>query len=305
MSSTVPIPLAAAQARPSPQAAGEARPSAIDDLREVIRDVRQYRYLLYQLALRDVRIRYKQAVLGVAWAVFMPSLIVLAGLAVRVAMAQLSGEPVAGREVSALAVKAVPWAFFVGTLQFATGSLTGNSNLVTKVYFPREVLPLAATLAQMWDAAIACGVLTLALPFLGVRPSAGLLWLPLLAVLFVLATCAAALLASCANLFFRDVKYIVQVLLTFGIFFTPVFLEPAMFGRTGARLVMLNPVAPLLQAFRVAIVDGRSLLHPVATAAGVAWQPWWLAYSAAWALLGCAGATLLFHRSQALFAEYA
>ncbi|HET7233239.1 MAG TPA: ABC transporter permease [Longimicrobium sp.] len=305
MMSTVLEPIAAAQAPPSPAAVDDERQSALDGLREVIHDVRQYRYLLYQLALRDVRIRYKQAVLGVAWAVFMPSLIVLAGLAVRVAMAHLSGEPVAGREVSALAVKAVPWAFFVGTLQFATGALTGNSNLVTKVYFPREVLPLAATAAQMWDAAIACGVLGVALPLLGVRPTAALLWVPLLVVLFVLATCAAALAASCANLFFRDVKYIVQVLLTFGIFFTPVFLEPAMFGRAGARLVMLNPVAPLLQAFRLTIVDGRGLLHPVVTAAGVAWQPWWLAYSAAWAVLGCAGAALLFHRSQALFAEYA
>jgi ABC-type polysaccharide/polyol phosphate export permease len=289
----------------SSAAAPERRPSVLDDLAEVVRDVRQYRYLLYQLALRDVRIRYKQAVLGVLWAVFMPSLIVLAGLAVRVAMAHFSGEPVAGREVSALAVKAVPWAFFVGTLQFATGALTGNSNLVTKVYFPREVLPLAATGAQVWDAAISSGVLLLALPLLGVRPTAAMLWVPVLALLFLLATCAAALLVSCANLFFRDVKYIVQVLLTFGIFFTPVFLEPSMFGRTGSRVVMLNPIAPLLEAFRITVVDGRGLLHPLALAGGVTWEPWWLAYSAAWAVLGCAGATLLFHRSQALFAEYA
>ncbi|MFL5540199.1 MAG: ABC transporter permease [Longimicrobiaceae bacterium] len=292
----VPVPAAGPGAR---------RPSAPGELAEVARDLARYRYLLYQLALRDVRIRYKQAVLGVAWAVFMPALVVLAGLAVRVAMARLTGEPVAGREVSALAVKAVPWAFFVGTLQFATASLTGNSNLVTKVFFPREVLPLAAVAAQAWDAAIACAVLAVALLLLGVVPTAALLWLPVLALLFLLVTCAAALLASCANLFFRDVKYIVQVLLTFGIFFTPVFMEPAMFGPTGARLVMLNPVAPLLQALRVTVVEGRGLLHPLALAGGVAWEPWWLAYSAAWGVLGCAGAALLFRRSQALFAEYA
>jgi ABC-type polysaccharide/polyol phosphate export permease len=294
-------------APPAPHAGDEAgrHPSAAAELAEVARDLRRYRYLLLQLALRDVRIRYKQAVMGVAWAVFMPAMIVLAGLAVRLAMAHLSGEPVRGPEVAALAVKAVPWAFFVGTLQFATGSLTGNTSLVTKVYFPREVLPLAATAAQAWDGAIACGVLAVALPFLGVRPTLALLWLLPLSALLVLLACAAALLASCANLFFRDVKYIVQVLLTFGIFFTPVFLEPGMFGATGSRVVMLNPVAPLLEAFRLVVVDGRGLMQPLALPGGVLWEPWWLAWSAAWAAGGCAGAALLFHRAQILFAEYA
>ncbi|HEU0054813.1 MAG TPA: ABC transporter permease [Longimicrobium sp.] len=282
-----------------------ARPSPFADLAEIARDLRAYRYLLFQLALRDVRVRYKQAVMGVAWAVFMPSLVVLAGLAVRMAMSHFSGEPVAGPEVAALAVKAVPWAFFVGTLQFATGALTGNVNLVTKVYFPREVLPLAAAAAQGWDAAVACAALAVLLPILGVAPTAAALWAVPLALLLVLLTCAAALLASCANLFFRDVKYIVQVLLTFGIFFTPVFFEPGMFGERGARLVMLNPLAPLLEAFRLALVDGRSPLAAAPLPGGVGWEPWWLAYSAAWAVLGMGGAAVLFHRAQALFAEYA
>ncbi|HET6232069.1 MAG TPA: ABC transporter permease [Longimicrobiaceae bacterium] len=297
--SAIPVPpgLATASAEP--------RRSVLSDWAEIARDLSQYRYLLLQLALRDVRVRYKQAVMGVAWAVFMPSMIVLAGLAVRLAMAVLSHRAVEGTEVAALAVKSVPWAFFVGTLQFATSSLTGNVSLVTKVYFPREVLPLAATLAQVWDAAIAGAALVLVLPFLGVAPHWSALWaLPLL-VLLLAFTCAASLAVSCANLFFRDVKYIVQVLLTFGIFFTPVFFEPRMFGAAGARLLSLNPLTSLLEGLRLSVVDGHNLLTPLVQGGVAVWEPWWLAYGAAWAVAGLAVSSILFHRMQILFAEYA
>ena len=150
-----------------------------------------------------------------------------------------------------IAMKAVPWSFFVGALGFATNSLTGNSNLVTKIYFPREVLPLAATLAQVADSAIGLSALLVAGLFLGVHFGAAALWAPVL-VLLIAFTAGSALVVSCANLFFRDVKYIVQVLLSFGIFFTPVFFEPEMLGPTGARLMMLNPLAPILEGLRLA-----------------------------------------------------
>ena len=110
-------------------------------------------------------------------------------------------------------------------------------------------------------------------------------------------------------MFFRDVKYIVQVLLTFGIFFTPVFFEPAMFGVVGAKLMMLNPLAPLLEGIRLALVEGHNLLRPLVIGADssaqiAAWSPWYLAYSAGWGILGLVGSSLLFHRLEFLFAEY-
>ena len=110
---------------------------------------------------------------------------------------------------------------------------------------------------------------------------------------------------SSANLFFRDVKYLVSVILTFGIFFTPVFFEPGMFGEVGARLMMLNPVAPILEAMRLSMVDGNSLLAPIYTDGFLVWSPWYLLYSASWAIVGLAGASLMFHRLEFLFAEYA
>lgn len=280
------------------------------DLVGMVRDVHRFRYLLYQLTLRDVRIRYKQAALGFFWAVFMPVLIIVAGVVVRLLMARISGDVLAPRDVAALAVKALPWAFFVGTIQFATTALVGNVNLITKVAFPRAVLPLSSLLAQVFDTAVGLLALALMLPFLGVRPSLAWLWIPVLATLLLLLTAGSALLLSCANLFFRDVKYIVQVLLTFGIFFTPVFFEPAMLGRTGARLVLLNPLAALLEGFRLTVVLGHNLWQPLLQTSAhgtqqLAWSPWWLAYSALWAVGGLLGSALLFHRAETIFAEHA
>jgi ABC-type polysaccharide/polyol phosphate export permease len=279
------------------------------DLHEIAADFWRYRDLLYQMALRDVKIRYKQAIMGFGWAVFMPLLVVGAGVLVRVAMAQMSGTTLQTASIAGLAVKALPWSFFVGSIGFAVISLTGNMNLVSKIYFPREVLPISSTLAQVFDTSISAAFLALVLPFLGVRLSTGLLWLPVLFVLAVGFTAATCLLLACANLFFRDVKYIVQVLLTFGIFFTPVLYEPAMLGPVGAKLIMLNPLAPVLEGVRLAVVQGHDLLQPLVIVnkhglAILAWSPWYLAYGAAWAVGGLFLASLLFHRLEFAFAEY-
>jgi lipopolysaccharide transport system permease protein len=280
----------------------------LDDLRHIVTDVWQFRELLGQLARRDIKIRYKQAVMGFAWALFMPILIVLAGLVVRTALATVGGVAFDRAAMGALAIKGICWSFFVGTIGFATPSLTANMTLVTKIYFPREVLPLSAMVAQGFDTAIAATAVCLALPFLGLIVSPALAWVPVLVLLLVLLTAGTGLFLSCANLFFRDVKYIVQVLLTFGVFFTPVLFDAAVLGPRGAELVMLNPLAPLLEGIRLVLFEGRSLLTPV-TVAGTAgpvvvWQPWYLGYSAAWAVLGLGASALLFHRAEFAFAEY-
>jgi lipopolysaccharide transport system permease protein len=294
------------QAPVPPEAPGRG---LVADLREVASDLWHYRGLLFQLTLRDVRIRYKQAAMGFAWAALMPMLVVLAGCVVRIAIVQLSDGTFERTSIAAMAVKAVPWAFFVGSITFATTSLTGNINLVAKVYFPREVLPISSTLAQLADATVAGAAVALLLLVLRTPLTPALLWVPVLGLLLIIVTAAAALLLSCANLFFRDVKYIVQVFLTFGIFFTPVLFEPAMLGPRWAPLMMLNPLSPLLEGFRLAVVEGHSLLTPliVTTRAGVdvlAWTPWYLGYTAAVGALALVGSALLFHRLEFLFAEY-
>lgn len=281
----------------------------LQGIQEILADLRNSRDLLYQLTLRDVRIRYKQAVMGFGWAVFMPILIVLSGVIVRFAMATVSGGQLDRSAVATMAVKSLPWAFFVGSLGFAVTSLTGNGNLIGKIYFPREVLPLAAILAQGFDTAIGAAAVCVVLPFLGVVPHWSLFWVPVLLVMLFGFTAAAALFLSAANLFFRDVKYIVQVVLTFGIFFTPVLYEPVMLGPTGAQVVMLNPVAPMVEGLRLAIVVGHNLLTPyVSTRLGhpvLAWSPWYLLTSGVWSVAGLVLSGVLFHRAQYRFAEMA
>lgn len=287
----------------------DARPRGVlglwADLREIVADLRRSRELLHQLALRDLRLRYKQAVMGLGWALFMPLLVLLSGAFFRFIMAKLSGAPLDRAALAAIAVKALPWSFFVGTISTATGSLTGNTQLVTKVYFPREVLPLSAVAAQGFDLLVGSAALAVGLLVLHPPPSAGAaLWVAPLVLVLVAFTAACALFLSCANLFFRDVKYIVQVLLTFGVFFTPVFFDASMVGPTARPVLMLNPLAPVLEGLRLALVEGHNLLVPLAPGGVVLWRPGELAYSAGAAGVALVGSAILFHRSEFIFAEY-
>jgi homopolymeric O-antigen transport system permease protein len=253
-------------------------------------ELRARRELLYMLTWREVTVKYKQSVMGYLWAILMPLVIVGAGLLVRGGVAMLTGKALDSRELATVAVKSVPWAFFVSAIRFASLSLVGNATLVTKIYFPREIFPFAAVLSQLVDLAVAATLLTVVLAVIGVSLSWHVLWVPLLLALLVLLAAGFGLLLSALSLFFRDVKYLVEVFLTFAIFFTPVFYDVSLFGHWGPYL-MLNPVAPLLEAMSGAIVT-----HHLPTLG-------WIGYSAAWAIGGFALALALFKRWEPAFAE--
>lgn len=255
-------------------------------LRELIR----YRDLLLMLTQRDIRIRYKQSVMGFLWAILMPLLIVGAGILVRFAYSMNSGQTVNLADLASVSLKSLPWAFFVSGIKFGTGSLVGNSNLVTKIYFPREVFPIAAVLASLFDAAIASAVIIPLLVLANLGVSIYLLWMPVLLILTILLVTGLAMFLSCANLFFRDVKYIVDVLLTFGIFFTPVFYDARMLGKW-APLLLINPLGALLEAMNDVVVRHQAPSYP------------WLAYAACSAVLGLMISWWIFHRAEASFAE--
>jgi lipopolysaccharide transport system permease protein len=275
------------------------------DLREITRELFTYRELLRELTYRDLKIRYKQAVMGIAWAVLTPVVVALSAALVWFAIAHLSRSGIEPQVIAGIMVKALAWAFFAGALGFGTASITANLPLITKVYFAREVLPLAAVLTQLVDTSIASLVTAALLGFLGVSLNATLLWLILLIPLLVLFTTAVTLLFACLNVLFRDAKHLVQLVLSFGIFFTPVFFEPEMFGRRVSRLVMFNPLSGLLEGMRLAVVQGHNLLTPLVGANGtVIWEPWYLAYAAAWSVLGLLFSAIVFHRSEFVFAEY-
>jgi lipopolysaccharide transport system permease protein len=300
--------VAAARTR-SPSSELVLTSAGYSSVRAVLREMMSRRDLLVQLASRDIRIRYKQAVMGFAWALLTPLLLVGAGSLLRVAIAQMSGVALDRAEIGSVVLKSFPWAFFSGAIGFGVASITSNLTLVTKVYFPRAVLPLGVVLAATFDLAIGAGALLLVLPFLGAKLSLALLWVPVLIAILIVLTAGFAVFLACANLFFRDVKYLTQVLLTFGVFFTPVLFDAPTFGARGARLLMLNPLSPIFEGLRLAVFNGHNLLEPLGqlTRSGMvtAWEPWYLLYGAVWAVGAFLGSLVLFQRTQYLFAEYA
>jgi lipopolysaccharide transport system permease protein len=250
----------------------------------------QYRELLLILTTRDIKIRYKQSVMGLAWAILMPVLIIGSGLIVMVAFSTVSGKPVNRLDIFSVAIKSVPWAFFVGAIRFATNSLVMNKELVSKIYFPREILPLASVLANLFDFLVAAGVLTVILVVAKIGLSIYLLWVPPMIAMLVILSSGCGILLACANLFFRDVKYLVEVVLTYGIFFTPVFYSASTLGKWGT-LLLLNPVGPILEGLRDVI-----LLHKSPDLG-------WLAYSAVWSCVGSLASWKVFKNAESSFAE--
>lgn len=258
-------------------------------MREELRELYRYRELLFIIAARDIKVRYRQSIMGFFWAILMPMLIVAAGIVVRYGYAIASKRPLDMVDIATVATKSIPWAFLVSSIKFSCQSLISNPSLVTKVYFPKEIFPMAAVLAQLFDLVTASSVLVFLLVLAKMGGSLQLLWVvPLLLILIVLAV-GVGLLVSAGSLFFRDVKYLVEVFLTFGIFFTPVFYDVTMFGPKG-RWLMLNPVAPLLEGFS-SIVQGRAP------------DLRWTAYSFVFATLTALLAYVLFKKIEPAFAE--
>jgi lipopolysaccharide transport system permease protein len=214
----------------------------------------EYRELLYQLTLRDLKLRYKQTVMGFGWAVFMPLLntALFSVIFTRVAPID-TGVPYPVWVYCGLAV----WNFFASAVKFATNSLAGNMHLVTKVYFPREVLPLSAVLVSVADFLVSTTVLAALMAWYGVKPGAALLFLPLLLVVQLIFTIAVSLVLSMANVFYRDVKYLVEVLITVWMFATSVVYPVDRVGGRLATILALNPMTPLVEAYRSVILYNR------------------------------------------------
>jgi lipopolysaccharide transport system permease protein len=259
-------------------------------MKEELKEFYKYRELLHMIAYRDVRVRYKQSIMGFLWAILMPILIVGAGVVVRYAYALASGRPLQTDDIANVAVKSLPWAFLVSSIRFSSTSLINNQNLVTKVYFPKEIFPVAAVMASFFDFLIASGALVIFLMVIQVGWSVELVWVPLLLVLMVALAVGIAMVVSAASLFFRDVKYVVEVVLTFGVFFTPVLYDVRMLGHRGEWL-LLNPIAPILEGLSTCIVH-----H----------QPpnlRWLAYSFSFTLILLVGGYVFFKHLEPSFAE--
>jgi ABC-type polysaccharide/polyol phosphate export permease len=257
---------------------------------EELRELYRYRELLYMITYRDIKVRYKQSIMGLLWAILMPILIVVAGIIVRYAYALAAHGRLQTADIASVAVKSLPWAFLVSSIRFSCNSLISNQSLVTKIYFPKEIFPMAAVLASLFDLFVASGALIIFLVVIRVGWSVYLVWTPLLLLTMVLLAAGIGMIVSAASLFFRDVKFIVEVLLTFGIFFTPVFYDASMFGDKG-KWLLLNPAGPILDGLSASIARHQSP------------NLGWFAYSFVFALVALFGGFMYFKYLEPAFAE--
>jgi homopolymeric O-antigen transport system permease protein len=254
-----------------------------------VRDVWEYRELLYFLIWRDVKVRYKQTVLGAAWAVIQPllTMVVFSVFFGRLAKMPSDGIPYPIFAYAAL----VPWTFFAHGLNQASNSLVGGANLIKKVYFPRLVMPIAAVLSGLIDFVLAFGVLLGMMLFYGIVPSAKMLVLPLFALLAMVAALGVALWLSALNVEFRDVRYVVPFLTQLWLFATPIAYPSSLLSERWRTIYAINPMVGVVEGFRWALLD-------TATAPG----PMVLVSTLVALLLLVAGA-YYFRRTEATFAD--
>jgi lipopolysaccharide transport system permease protein len=230
----------------------ERRPTwQIVDLRELWR----YHELLFFLTWRDVKVRYKQTVLGAAWAVLQPlaTMIVFAVFLGR--MAGVSEQI----EHYALFVFAgmLPWTFFSNALSSASNSVVGNQNLVTKVYFPRVIIPMSAVGAGLVDLAVAFGMLAAMMLFYRVLPGWGFFMLPPIVLLLVVAALGVGTLLSALTVAYRDFRYVIPFGMQLWMFATPcIYLNAKVVGPRSELLLPLNPAYGLILNFRQAALGG-------------------------------------------------
>ena len=211
-----------------------------------------YRELIYFMTWRDIKVRYKQTALGVAWAVIQPLLTVLVFTIVfeRLLKVSSGGIPYPIFAYSAI----LPWQLFQGALQRASMSVVTNANLLTKVYFPRLIIPVSAVLASVVDFAIQFVVLLGMMLVFHVTPTWTILWLPLLMALALLTALAVGLWLSALNVQYRDISHIIPVLIQIWMYASPVAYPIENFGAKWRPLVGLNPMAGVIQGFRWALL---------------------------------------------------
>ncbi len=217
-----------------------------------LRELWEYRELLYFLIWRDVKVRYKQTVLGAAWAIIQPffSMVVFSLFFGQLAKIPSDGVPYPIFSYTAL----VPWTFFANGLNQAPNKLVGSANLINKVYFPRLAIPIAAVLSGIVDFALAFLVLMGMMLYYGIIPTLNALWLPLFLLLALVTSLGVGLWLSAMNVQFRDVQYVVPFLAQLWLFATPIVYPSSLLPEPWRTLYGLNPMVGVVEGFRWALL---------------------------------------------------
>ena len=217
-----------------------------------LRELWEYRELLYFLTWRDIKVRYKQTVMGAAWAIIQPffTMVVFTLLFGRLAKIPSEGVPYPIFSYTAL----LPWTFFAHAMNKSANSLVASANVLTKVYFPRLFIPLSATIAPLVDFAIAFTVLVGMMFFYQIYPTSAVVWLPAFLLLAFVASLGVGLWLSAINVQYRDVGFTIPFLTQLWLFATPVIYPSGMLHGPWRILLGLNPMTGVVEGFRWALL---------------------------------------------------
>jgi lipopolysaccharide transport system permease protein len=226
-----------------------------------LREIWQYRELLYFLTWRDIKVRYKQTVLGAAWAIIQPffTMVIFSIFFGKLAKVPSDGIPYPIFAYAAL----VPWTFFANGLNQASNSLVGSANLIRKVYFPRMVIPISSVLSGAVDFFLAFAVLLGMMLFYGFAPTVNILWLPLFILLIFITALGVGLWLSALNVQFRDVRYTVPFLTQFWLFATPIAYPSSLLSEPWRTLYGINPMVGVVEGFRWALLGTDTAPGPI------------------------------------------
>jgi len=217
-----------------------------------LRELWHYRDLFYFLTWRDIKVRYKQTAIGAAWAILQPffTMVVFSLFFGQLAKIPSEGVPYPIFSYTAL----LPWTLFANGMNQASNSLVGSANLITKVYFPRLIIPLSAVLTGVVDFALAFIVLIGMMVYYGIWPGWNALWLPALLLLAFITALGVGLWLSALNVQYRDVRYTIPFLTQIWLFATPVIYPSSLLHGKWALLLALNPMTGVIEGFRWALL---------------------------------------------------
>lgn len=217
--------------------------------------------MLYFLTWRDIKIRYKQTALGAAWAIIQPffTMVVFTLFFGKLAKMPSDGIPYPIFCYAAL----VPWTFFATGLTQSSNSLVGSSNLLTKVYFPRLIIPLATIFSGVVDFLLAFGILLLMMLYYGVPITLKILWFPVFLLLALIISLGVGLWLSALNVQYRDVRYVVPFITQFWMLATPIAYPTSLLNEPWRTIYGLNPMAGVIEGFRWALLGSRISVGPM------------------------------------------
>ncbi|MGH9873555.1 MAG: ABC transporter permease [Pyrinomonadaceae bacterium] len=254
-----------------------------------LNDLWEYRELLYFLVWRDIKVRYKQTALGATWAIIQPffTMVVFAIFFGHLAKVPSDGIPYPLFSFAAL----VPWTFFANGLSQSSNSLVGSGTLITKVYFPRLIIPLASVFSGIVDFVLAFLVLLAMMVYYGLVPTINILWLPLFLLLALTSSLGVGLWLSALNVEYRDVRYIVPFITQFWMLATPIGYPSSLLQQPWRTLYGLNPMVGVVEGFRWALLGTKTAPGPI------------IAVSSAAALIILITGAFYFRRMEKTFAD--